>query len=171
MWWTQPQTPLRGLAHCAFQPSHCFQLNQLPCKHMGNRWVFLFSCRSRVLNNIQKDSATYHTTLAKIWSAFFCLFFFPSLPSQQFSPLQFGKRARRWKGTDTQCSNLDKVWLALIKVIEQTEKNGKHRAKTVTAFQEAANGNISNTMALKSSTKRRQWCGVWLTQIDMSSLT
>lgn len=102
---------------------------------------------------------------------FFFLFFFPSLPSQQFSPLQFGKRARRWKGTDTQCSNLDKVWLALIKVIEQTEKNGKHRAKTVTAFQEAANGNISNTMALKSSTKRRQWCGVWLTQIDMSSLT
>lgn len=73
MWWTQPQTPLHGLARSAFQPSHCFQLNQLLCKHVGNWWVFLFSCRSRVLNNIQKDSATYLPMLAKIWS--------PSLPS------------------------------------------------------------------------------------------
>lgn len=117
MWWTQPQTPLRGLAHAAFQPSHCFQLNQLPCKHMGNRWVFLFSCRSRVLNNIQKDSATYHPTLAKIWSVFFC-----SPSSQHFSPLRFGKRVWRWKGTDTQCCNLDNVWLAFVKVLEQTKK-------------------------------------------------
>ncbi|CAB1412652.1 unnamed protein product [Pleuronectes platessa] len=38
MQWTQPQTPLHGLAHSAFQSFHCFQLNQLPCKHMGNRW-------------------------------------------------------------------------------------------------------------------------------------
>lgn len=69
MWWTQPQTPLHGLALAAFQPSHCFQLNPLPCKHMGNPWVFLFSCRSRVLNNIQKDSATYHPVAAKVQSS------------------------------------------------------------------------------------------------------
>ncbi len=116
MWWTQPQTPLHGLARSAFQPSHCFQLKQLPCKHMGSRWVFLFSCRSRVLNNIQKDSATYHPVLAKIWSPSF----FPFFPT--FSPPQFGKSTCRWKGTDTQWCNLEKVWRAVIKVIEQTGK-------------------------------------------------
>lgn len=125
MWWTQPQTPLHGLARSTFQPSHCFQLNQLLCKHMGNRWVFLFSCRSRVLNNIQKDSATYHPVLAKIWSwsshsTLPPSFFFPT-----FSPLHFGKSACRWKGTDTQWCNLEKkkkAWLMVIKVIVQTEK-------------------------------------------------
>lgn len=116
MWWTQPQTPLYGLAHSAFQPSHCFQLNPLPCKHMGNQWVFLFSCRSRVLNNIQKDSATYHPSVAKIWSPDFFLFF------PTFSPLDFGERECRWKGTDTQWCNLEKHWLTVIKVIEQTER-------------------------------------------------
>ena len=116
MRWTRPQTPLHGLASSEFQPSFCFQLNRLPCKHMGNQWVFLFSCRSRVLNNIQKDSATYHPMLAKIWSP--SLFSF--LPT--FSSLQFGKSACRWKGTDTQWCNLEKVWLTVIKVIEQTKR-------------------------------------------------
>lgn len=116
MWWTQPQTPLHGLARSAFQPSHCFQLNQVPCKHMGNQWVFLFSCRSRVLNNIQKDSATYHPMLAKIWSPVF----FPFFPT--FSLLEFGKSECRWKGTDTQWFSLEKLWLTVIKVIEQPER-------------------------------------------------
>lgn len=68
MWWTQPQTPLRGFGTLCILAIHCFQLNQLPCKHMGNCWVFLFSCRSIALNNIQNDSATYHPMLAKIRS-------------------------------------------------------------------------------------------------------
>lgn len=80
----------------------------------ANTWAvggfFLFSCRSRVLNNIQKDSATYHPLLAKIRSHFFP----PPLPNIFLS--------YRWKGTDTQWCNVEKkFWLTVFKVMEQTE--------------------------------------------------
>lgn len=57
--------------HSAFSSFHyivdadSFQLNGLPYKHTGARWVFLFSCRSRALNNIQNDSGKYHLTSTK----------------------------------------------------------------------------------------------------------
>lgn len=108
---TQPQTPLHGLACSAFQPSHYFQLNQLPCKHMGDRWVLLFSCRSGVLNNIQKDRATLHLALAKMGSS--------SLPPKCFFLLVCSKSMQTKKGILTM--HCKKVWRTLTKLKQNND--------------------------------------------------
>ena len=67
---------------------------------------------------------------------------------------------------------LEKKQKTVIKAVEQAEDEGKYGAgRTAAAFQETRGGDIPNTMACEGSAEREQWCGVWLTPIDMSSLT